>query len=135
MASDGSCFKYNFALVSRVANSFAETSSYELVGGVPVDIDQARREHEELVDALRRIGVDVIELPCDERQPDGLFVDDIAVVINGTALICNPPPIPNRPPRGGEVGLFDDIINSSLLLNYFLRLIVNIYNIHCNYDT
>ena len=68
-----------------------------------IDIEQARREHEELVDALRRIGVDVIELPCDERQPDGLFVDDIAIVINMTALICNPPTFKDRPPRHGEV--------------------------------
>jgi len=105
MTSDGNCFKYNFALVSRVANSFGEKSSYDLVGKSHVDIEQARREHEELVDALRRIGVDVIELPCDENQPDGVFVDDIAVVINGTALICNPPTIKDRPSRQGEVGL------------------------------
>lgn len=104
MNNESVCFKYNFALVSRVANSFAETSSYDLVDPkLAIDIDRARREHEELVDALRRIGVDVIELPCDERQPDGLFVDDIAVVINGTALICNPPSLPNKPSRQGEV--------------------------------
>lgn len=86
-----------------MANSFAESSSYDLVRGQGINIDNARREHEELVDALRRIGVDVIELPCDEKQPDGLFVDDIAVVINGTALICNPPSLPNKPSRQGEV--------------------------------
>lgn len=104
MEYENPCFKYNFALVSRVASSFAETSSYDLVDSrFAIDIDRSRREHEELVDALRRIGVDVIELPCDERQPDGLFVDDVAVVINGTAFICNPPSLPNRPSRQGEV--------------------------------
>ena len=106
MDFENPCFKYNFALVSRVANSFADSSSYDLVDSrFAIEIDRARREHEELVDALRRIGVDVIELPNDERQPDGLFVDDIAVVINGTALICNPPSLPNRPSRQGEVFL------------------------------
>ena len=105
MAADPSkCFQYNFALVSRVATSFAEESSYDLVKGQTIDIDKARLEHEALVDALRRIGVDVVELPCDERHPDGLFVDDIAVVVNGTALICNPPSIKDRPSRQGEVG-------------------------------
>ena len=64
---------------------------------------KARREHEELVEALRRIGLDVIELPSDEKHPDGLFVDDIAVVIHGTALICNPPTLNDRPTRQGEV--------------------------------
>ena len=103
MAAATSCFRYNFALVSRIANSFGERSSFELKNGAFLDIEKARREHEDLVDTLRRIGVDVIELPCDEKHPDGLFVDDIAVVINGTALICNPPEIDGRPSRQGEV--------------------------------
>ena len=99
------CFKFNFVLVSRIANSFKDSSSFDLKGGRPIDIEKARREHEELVETLRRIGVDVIELPCDEKHPDGLFVDDIAVVINGTALVCNPPTIKDRPSRQGEVCL------------------------------
>ena len=105
MAADpAKCFQYNFAIVSRVATSFATESSFELIKpDSSIDIDKARLEHEALVDALRRIGVDVVELPCDERQPDGLFVDDVAVVINGTALICSPPSIPNRPSRESEV--------------------------------
>jgi len=97
------CFRYNFALVSRIANAFAETSSFDLRPGQSIDIDKARREHEELVEALRRIGLDVIELPADDKHPDGLFVEDIAVVIHGTALICSPPNIENRPTREEEV--------------------------------
>jgi len=104
MASDvGDCFRYNFALVSRIANAFQTSSSFDLKKGQTIDIDKARREHEELVEALRRIGLDVIELPSDEKHPDGLFVDDIAVVIHGTALICNPPNLNDRPTRQGEV--------------------------------
>ena len=102
MASN-SCFKYNFALVSRIANSFKDSSSFDLKPGQQIDIDNARKEHEGMVEALRRLSVDVIELPCDEKHPDGLFVDDIAVVINGTALICNPPTIDGKPSRQGEV--------------------------------
>jgi dimethylargininase len=114
MTTDSSCFKYNFALVSRVANSFAESSSYDLVRGQGINIENARREHEELVDALRRIGVDVIELPCDEKQPDGLFVDDIAVVINGTALICNPPSLQNKPSRQGEIAVVRQVLRKEI---------------------
>ena len=102
MASN-SCFRYNFALVSRIANSFKDTSSFDLKPGQSIDIENARKEHESMVEALRRLSVDVIELPCDEKHPDGLFVDDIAVVINGTALICNPPSIDGKPSRQGEV--------------------------------
>ena len=97
------CFKYNFAIVSRIANSFVENSSFDLRVGQKVNIDRARKEHEDLVETLRRIGLDVIELPSDEKHPDGLFVDDVAIVIHGTALMCNPPTFKDRPSRQGEV--------------------------------
>jgi len=97
------CFKYNFALVSRIASSFAENSSFDVRVGQKVNIERARKEHEDLVETLRRIGLDVIELPSDEKHPDGLFVDDVAVVIHGTALMCNPPTFKDRPSRQGEV--------------------------------
>ncbi|KAK2181994.1 hypothetical protein NP493_372g03000 [Ridgeia piscesae] len=108
------CFKYNYALVSRIANSFKDNSSFDLRPNETIDIDKARQEHEELVDSLRRIGVDVIELPCDEKHPDGLFVDDIAVVINGTALICNPPSIKDKPSRQGELAVVRQVLRKEL---------------------
>lgn len=115
MANDpASIFRYNFALVSRVANSFAEKSSYDLIRGQSIDIDVARQEHESLVDALRRIGVDVVELPCDDQHPDGLFVDDIAVVINGTALICNPPSFSDKPSRQGELAVVRQVLRKEI---------------------
>lgn len=114
------CFKYNYALVSRIANSFRDNSSFDLRPGSTIDIDKARQEHELLVDALRRIGVDVIELPCDEKHPDGLFVDDIAVVINGTALICNPPSIKDKPSRQGEVRM-SHYVSIALLHSPFIK--------------
>jgi dimethylargininase len=104
MAATIDCFKFNFALVSRIANSFADQSSFDLRPGQTINIERARKEHEDLVEALRRIGLDVIELPSDEKLPDGLFVDDVAVVIHGTALMCNPPSFKDRPSRQGEVG-------------------------------
>jgi len=59
---------------------------------------------ERLVEVLRgELGLDVVELPSDEKQPDGVYVADIAVVIGSVALICNPPRFNNRPSRHGEV--------------------------------
>lgn len=49
--------------------------------------------------ALREIGLDVIELPADENHPDCMFVEDIAVVCNGTALLTRP----GHPSREKEV--------------------------------
>ena len=103
MANNSDCFRYNFALVSRVSDSFGSSSAFDLKPGAVIDISQARRELDGLVDTLRRIGIDVIELPREERHPDSLFVDDIAVVINGTALMCKPPTLDDKPSRLGEV--------------------------------
>ena len=38
----------------------------------------------------RKLGLDVIELPADESLPEGVFVEDTAVVCDGIALICRP---------------------------------------------
>ena len=38
----------------------------------------------------RKLGLDVIELQADEALPEGVFVEDTAVICNGTALICRP---------------------------------------------
>lgn len=124
MAAPNNCFKYNFALVSRIAASFAEHSSFEVRKGAVIDIEKARREHEDLVEALRRIGLDVIELPCDEKHPDGLYVDDIAVVINGTALICNPPSFKDKPSRQGEVSSIHAISPSVVSFACFCSIMI-----------
>lgn len=102
--SGSDCFKYNFAIVSRIASTFVDHSTFPLQNGQSINIEKARKEHEDLVEALRRIGLDVIELPSDDKHPDGIFVGDVAVVINGTALICNPPNFKDHPSRQGEVG-------------------------------
>lgn len=60
---------------------------------------QARKQHETYVATLREIGLDVIELPADENHPDCVFVEDIAVVCNGTALLTRP----GHPSREKEV--------------------------------
>ena len=104
------CFRFNTAVVSRVASSFGESSSFDdgsaagADAGVQPHVSECRQELERLVDVLRGdLGLDVVELPSDEHQPDGVFVSDIAVVIGGVALICNPPRFNNRPSRHGEV--------------------------------
>ncbi|XP_023289491.1 N(G),N(G)-dimethylarginine dimethylaminohydrolase 1 isoform X3 [Orussus abietinus] len=39
---------------------------------------------------LRELGIDVVEMPSDETSPLCVFVEDIAVVCNGIALIARP---------------------------------------------
>ena len=42
------------------------------------------------VENLRELGLDVLELEAEERYSECVAVDDTAIVINGTALMCNP---------------------------------------------
>lgn len=78
-----SAFKFTHAIVCRLADSFAGS-----VGGFNLSL--AKEQHAAYVSSLRRLGLDVIELPPDEALPDCLFVEDTAVVVNGTALITRP---------------------------------------------
>jgi hypothetical protein len=89
--------RYSHAIVCRIPSSFkcalGTTSD-------SVNLDEARREHEEYTKVLRGLGLDVIELPPDEHFPDCPFVEDTAVVCNGIALMCRP----GHPSRAKEVG-------------------------------
>jgi dimethylargininase len=50
--------------------------------------------------------LDVIELPADESLPEGVFVEDTAVICDGTALICRP----GLPGRIKEVDIIRTIL-------------------------
>ena len=58
----------------------------------PIDLRRAREQHLALVAAVRGLGVDVLELPPDEVSVDSVFTQDLAVVVNGIALMCRPGP-------------------------------------------
>ncbi|XP_067940770.1 N(G),N(G)-dimethylarginine dimethylaminohydrolase 1-like [Watersipora subatra] len=81
--------QYQYAIVSKIPESFA-VNAHRLNPQQPIDLALAAKQHDEYVDVLRRLGIDILELPPDERHPECLFVADTAVVINGTALMCKP---------------------------------------------
>ncbi|KAF7268283.1 N(G),N(G)-dimethylarginine dimethylaminohydrolase 1 [Rhynchophorus ferrugineus] len=75
-------FRYTHAVVSRIPVSLRTRGE--------IDLEEAKKEHENFVRLLRELGLDVIELPPDEALPECVFVEDCAVVCNGTALITRP---------------------------------------------
>ncbi|OUC41945.1 n(G),N(G)-dimethylarginine dimethylaminohydrolase 1 family protein [Trichinella nativa] len=80
--------RYTHAILTRLPNRL------ELNGKtLHVDLTGAKRQQEELTEKLRDAGVNVIELaPEDVDELSSLFVDDYAIVCNGTALMT-----PERP--------------------------------------
>jgi len=79
--------RYSHAVVSRVPKSF---QSVPTIDGTCIDLDRAREQQECLVQCLRNLGVDVLELPPDEASPYSVFTSDCSVTLNGIALICRP---------------------------------------------
>lgn len=102
-------FRYSHAVVCRVPNSFKE----QAIGlSSEVNLEYAKKQHENYCRALRQAGVDVIELPADEALPDCVFVEDTAVVLNGTALMTKP----GHPARRKEVDTMRAILKKELQL-------------------
>lgn len=92
-------FHYNYAIVSRIPNSFKDKAI--TAGNEQIDVDKAREEYKELLSVLQKCDINLIELQEDEKYPDCCFVEDTAVVIGGTVLITRP----GHPSRQGEVSV------------------------------
>ena len=54
----------------------------------PIDVDLAVRQHDAYCAALSRLGCAVQTLPPDPDLPDGVFVEDPAVVLDEVAIIA-----------------------------------------------
>jgi len=55
---------------------------------VPIDAALAARQHRDYELCLESCGLRVVSLPADPRFPDGLFVEDPALVLDEIAVIC-----------------------------------------------
>lgn len=55
-----------------------------------LDVGRARRQHAEYVRALRALSVKVVTVPALPDAPDGVFVEDCAVVTDEIAIVTRP---------------------------------------------
>lgn len=63
-----------------------------------VDYENALKQHDAYVEALKKTGVKVTMVEPLEEYPDSCFVEDTAVLTKNCAIICNP----GAPSRNGE---------------------------------
>lgn len=56
----------------------------------PIDLDVARSQHREYVDALKQLGCTVVELTAEADLPDSVFVEDTAFILPEAAVITRP---------------------------------------------
>ncbi|MGH9118897.1 MAG: dimethylarginine dimethylaminohydrolase family protein [Acidimicrobiales bacterium] len=66
---------------------------------VPIDVDRARHQHAAYVDLLHRLGAEIVWLAPADEHPDGVFVEDTAVVAPPLAVLTRP----GTESRRGEV--------------------------------
>jgi dimethylargininase len=65
---------------------------------VPIDVDRAVAQHAAYEQALADAGFEVIRLPDLPEDPDAVFVEDTALLLDGHAIITRP----GAPSRAGE---------------------------------
>ncbi|CAL4073854.1 unnamed protein product [Meganyctiphanes norvegica] len=98
---------FTHAIVRGVPKSLAR-SAVGLNG--KVNLEKAKMQHKIYVSTLREVGLEIIELPPDENYPDCVFVEDTAVVCNGTALVSKP----GHPTRRKEADYMRSILKNEL---------------------
>lgn len=87
---------FHYAIVRKPGKSFKNGQSSSNLGSP--DYDKTLLQHKAYVNALNKCGLSIIELPADERFPDGCFVEDTAIVTQKCAIITQP----GHPSRKGE---------------------------------
>jgi dimethylargininase len=74
----------------------------------PIDLQRARAQHAGYVATLARLGADVIALPAEPEQPDAVFVEDVAVVLDEVAVTTRP----GAPSRQAEIPAVADALRA-----------------------
>ena len=77
--------------------------------GLP-DFQKAILQHANYVKALKKCGLEIVELAADEDYPDSTFVEDTALLTSSCAFITNP---------GAKSRVGETIEMRRILLNYF----------------
>ena len=92
------------AIVRKPGMNFSQgLTSFE---GPPADFELALEQHEAYCAALERCGLEIARLEADLEHPDSTFVEDVAVLAHGRAMLTRP----GAKSRAGEVaGIRDSI--------------------------
>ena len=75
--------------VTQLPSPRLQQGERTFVGDEPIDAALALRQHEAYRDALRRCGAEVIVLDANLACPDGVFVEDTAIVLDDVAVMMS----------------------------------------------
>lgn len=86
------------AICRAVSPSIADCE-LSFIGREPIDLGLANTQHNDYVQALRALNVEVIELPFEATLPDSVFVEDTVLLFDELAVMTRP----GAQSRRGEV--------------------------------
>lgn len=88
---------FSSAIVRRPGKSLIDGITTSALGAP--DYELALKQHTSYVGALELCGLEVTVMPADEKYPDGLFIEDAALVMAGCVVATRPGALARR----GEV--------------------------------
>ena len=84
------------AITRAVSRSIADCE-LTFLERIPIDLENARRQHRAYEAALRSLGVEVLSLPEEPHLPDAVFVEDVAILLDECAILTRPGAESRRP--------------------------------------
>ncbi len=93
------------AIVRPPAKSFEQGLTTAGLGSP--DFQLALAQHERYCQALQKCGLELIRLEAVQNYPDSTFVEDVAVLTTGAAILTNP----GAPSRKGEAALMRPVLS------------------------
>ena len=77
-----------FALVNRPSTALAECA-LTYINRISIDFLRAMKQHRAYATAMEEVGVEVKVLNLNKEMPDGVFIEDTAVVLDELAVIAS----------------------------------------------
>lgn len=103
--------------ITHVPPASLEQGERSYVGRDPIDMANARAQHAAYSDLLHQLGCDLVVLNANQGCPDGVFVEDMAIVFDEIAVMT----MPGAPSRRAEIaGVERELVNHRRLAHIAL---------------
>ncbi|MGH9517264.1 MAG: dimethylarginine dimethylaminohydrolase family protein [Terriglobales bacterium] len=76
--------------LTRAVSSRINECELTFIDRQAIDYELAIRQHKNYQQLLRSLGLDLIELPADDRCPDCCFIEDTALILDELAIATRP---------------------------------------------